>query len=85
MAELLAGLQLPVLLYELQLDQLPALHALLRVLLQDRSQELPELLGDLLAGWELDLVGDLASACLTILMRSSCSLMSKGDLPKYSS
>lgn len=59
MAQLLAGLQLTVLLYELQLDQLAALHPLLRVLLQDRSQELPELPRDLLIKGELDLVGDL--------------------------
>lgn len=59
MAQLLAGLQLTVLLYELQLDQLAALHPLLRVLLQDCSQELPELPRDLLIKGELDLVGDL--------------------------
>lgn len=58
-AQLLAGLQLTVLLYELQLDQLTALHPFLWIFLQYSPKKLPEFLGEFLAGWELYLICDL--------------------------
>jgi hypothetical protein len=84
-AELLASLKVPVLPDEVKGHQFLGRHAFLGVLLEDGVDKVLELLRNLPVGGEFDLVSDLNRGSCTILTRSSCSLMLKGEVPRWSS
>jgi len=85
LAKFLAGLQISILLDEVQRKQIFAGHAFLGVLLQDGSDELPVLFGDLAVARELNFVSYLHHSKSTIFTRSPCSLILKGEAPNTNS